>query len=198
VQDLALALLLTYGALAFGLRILIQLLRTGSTGVHAPSREAGPTELAGGALLVTGIGLSAVGSRVDPAGGLEELVGARGHAAGVVLAVTGILVTFGSQLAMGSAWRIGVDRGERTPLVTGGPFTLVRNPIYAGMIPFFMGIALLVPNALTVAGALVVLTALEVQTRLVEEPHLLRTHGEAYQDYAAGVGRFVPGVGRLR
>ena len=40
-------------------------------------------------------------------------------------------------------------------------------------------------------------TSLELQTRVVEEPHLLRTHGDEYASYAARVGRFVPGVGRL-
>ena len=42
------------------------------------------------------------------------------------------------------------------------------------------------------------LAALELQVRVVEEPHLLRAHGGAYASYAARVGRFVPGVGRLR
>lgn len=37
--------------------------------------------------------------------------------------------------------------------------------------------------------------SIEVQVRLVEEPYLLRVHGEAYRDYVATVGRFVPGVG---
>jgi protein-S-isoprenylcysteine O-methyltransferase Ste14 len=197
-QDLALVLLITYGALAFGLRILIQFLRTGSPGLAGLSRAAGPVELSGVALLVAGIGLSALGTRIDPADGLETFIDGRGHAVGLVLAVTGILVTFGSQLAMGSAWRIGVDPDEGTELVTGGPFAVVRNPIYTGMIPFFAGIALLVPNTLTIAGAGLVLIALEIQTRLVEEPHLVRTHGQAYADYAARVGRFVPAVGRLR
>jgi protein-S-isoprenylcysteine O-methyltransferase Ste14 len=38
---------------------------------------------------------------------------------------------------------------------------------------------------------------IELQVRVVEEPHLLRTHGQAYEDWAREVGRFVPGVGRL-
>jgi protein-S-isoprenylcysteine O-methyltransferase Ste14 len=197
-QDLALALLITYGALALALRILIQYLRTGSPGFGDLSRGAGPAELSGGALLVAGVGLSALGTRIDPAEGLETFLGGRGHAVGVVMAAAGILVTFGSQLSMGDAWRIGVGSGDRTELVTGGPFSVVRNPIYSGMIPFFAGIALLVPNALTIAGAALVLLALELQTRLVEEPHLMGTHGQEYADYAARVGRFVPSVGRLR
>jgi protein-S-isoprenylcysteine O-methyltransferase Ste14 len=32
--------------------------------------------------------------------------------------------------------------------------------------------------------------------RQVEEPYLVRTHGEAYRSWAAGVGRFLPGIGR--
>jgi protein-S-isoprenylcysteine O-methyltransferase Ste14 len=98
---------------------------------------------------------------------------------------------------MGDSWRVGVDPAERTELVTDGPFALVRNPIFAAMIPFFAGIALLAPNALTIAGAVLLVAALELQIRFVEEPHLSRVHGQSYDDYAARVGRFVPGVGRL-
>jgi protein-S-isoprenylcysteine O-methyltransferase Ste14 len=45
-----------------------------------------------------------------------------------------------------------------------------------------------------VGFALLVLT-IELQVRVVEEPYLLTVHGDAYRDYLAGVGRFVPGVG---
>jgi protein-S-isoprenylcysteine O-methyltransferase Ste14 len=47
------------------------------------------------------------------------------------------------------------------------------------------------------AGLAALWLALEIQVRLVEEPYLLRTHGDAYREYAARVGRFVPGLGRL-
>src|SRR3954463_3416795 len=90
-----------------------------------------------------------------------------------------------------------VDPSERTSLVTGGPFALVRNPIYTAMIPFFAGIALIVANVVGLAAAACVVVSLELQTRAVEEPHLLRAHGDEYASYAARVGRFVPGVGRL-
>ena len=35
-----------------------------------------------------------------------------------------------------------------------------------------------------------------IQARL-EEAHLIRLHGAAYRAFAARVGRFLPGVGRL-
>jgi protein-S-isoprenylcysteine O-methyltransferase Ste14 len=111
--------------------------------------------------------------------------------------VVGILLTFYAQVAMGRSWRIGVDPDERTELVTAGPFALVRNPIFSAMIPTALGLALIVPSVVALAGLAALIVALELQVRVVEEPHLIRTHGEAYREYAARTGRFVPGVGRL-
>ena len=51
---------------------------------------------------------------------------------------------------------------------------------------------------MTLTGAILLMLALELQTRLIEEPYLTRVHGEQYTVYAARVGRFLPGVGRLR
>lgn len=87
---------------------------------------------------------------------------------------------------------------ERTELVTAGPFGLVRNPIFSGMLPTSLGLALLVPNAVAGAAFVGLVVALELQTRVVEEPYLLRVHGSTYAGYAARVGRFLPGIGRLR
>jgi protein-S-isoprenylcysteine O-methyltransferase Ste14 len=192
-RDVALALYAVFGLVTLGLRIAIQLRRTGSTGFKGVS---GGADLASGALLVAGIAAGVVGPiEVDPIGPLD---GPAGHVAGACLLVAGTALTLYSQLAMGRSWRIGVDPGERTELVTGGPFALVRNPIYSAMLTAFAGLALMVPNAVTIGAFALVLIALEIQTRVVEEPHLLRAHGDAYAAYAARVGRFVPGLGKLR
>jgi len=131
---------------------------------------------------------------VDPVAALD---GTPGHVAGVVLAVLGTIATLLAQHAMGTSWRIGVDAAERTALVTDGPFALVRNPIFAAMLPTSLGIVLLVPNVVALVGFVALVAALQIQTRAVEEPYLVATHGAAYRDYAARVGRFLPGVGRL-
>lgn len=57
---------------------------------------------------------------------------------------------------------------------------------------------LLVPNPVALAAACFTLFGIEAQVRGVEEPYLLEAHGDRYRRYAARVGRFVPGVGRLR
>ena len=201
---MAVVALVLYGVslvLTFGVRIVVQLRRTGSTGVHGLASDASALEWVAGALFLGGLLAGALAptlALLDVLEPIAALDGAVGHAIGLVLAAGGIVLTFGAQLAMGDAWRIGVDPEERTELVTDGPFRLVRNPIYSAMIPTVLGLVLLVPSALAIVAIVSLVVGLELQVRLVEEPHLLRTHGREYADYAARVGRFVPRVGLLR
>lgn len=81
--------------------------------------------------------------------------------------------------------------------MTSGPFGLVRNPIFTVMAVTGGGLALMTPNVVALTGFVVLVAALHLQVRVVEEPYLLRTHGDAYAAYAAQTGRFLPGLGRL-
>lgn len=201
MATLALVLYAVYLLLAFGLRTLIQLRRTGSSGFHGLGGRPGSAEWIAGvgftvALLVGAAApVLALLDLVEPIAALDTTAA---HVAGFVLAVGGIGLTFYAQVAMGASWRIGVDPAERTQLVTTGPFALVRNPIFAAMLPTALGLTLLVPSWVAIAGLLGLVLALELQVRVVEEPYLLRAHGPTYATYAARVGRFLPGVGRLR
>ncbi len=184
----------------FGVRVAVQLRRTGSTGLHGVPAGAPALEWLAGALLVFAAAMGVAApllALLDLVEPIAALDGAAGNAVGLALAVGGIALTFGAQLAMGNAWRVGVDPEERTELVTSGPFGLVRNPIYSAMMPTFLGLALMVPSVLAIAGLVALATAIEMQVRLVEEPHLLRVHDDEYASYAARVGRFLPGIGLL-
>jgi protein-S-isoprenylcysteine O-methyltransferase Ste14 len=198
---LALGLYALYGALAFGLRSWLQVRRTGSSGFKGVSGRPGSLEWTAGVLFVVAIAVGVAAPVLDVTDVLEPLgaldsAGVR--ATGAAIFLVGLIATLYAQIAMGESWRIGVDEDERTDLVTAGPFAVVRNPIFAAMLPTSVGLALLVPNALALAGVAVLVVALEIQVRLVEEPYLRRVHGSRYGEYAARVGRFLPGVGRLR
>jgi protein-S-isoprenylcysteine O-methyltransferase Ste14 len=117
--------------------------------------------------------------------------------AGGVLSVAGIALVLKAQGDMGTSWRIGVDQDERTELVTGGLFRWSRNPIFLGMLIFWLGIVAMVPNPLALAALVLALVGIKVQVRFVEEPYLLRNHGDSYREYAARTGRIVPGIGKL-
>jgi protein-S-isoprenylcysteine O-methyltransferase Ste14 len=197
----ALSLYAVYLTLAFGVRTLIQVRRTGSTGFHGIGGRPGSPEWIAGVgfvvALVVGVAapVLALLGVVEP---IDSLDTTAAYVAGIVLAGLGIAATLYAQVAMGTSWRIGVDPAERTALVTSGPFGLVRNPIFAAMLPTALGLALLVPSWIALAGLVGLWLALQLQVRVVEEPYLLRAHEPGYAAYAARVGRFMPGVGRLR
>jgi protein-S-isoprenylcysteine O-methyltransferase Ste14 len=182
-------------------RVAIQLRKTGATGLIGLRKGAGPLEWISGLLFLGGMAMAIFSLQLvlqddlDTIGAID-VDGA--HAVGIALAATGGIAVFAAQLGMGASWRIGVSDDQGTELVTGGWFRLCRNPIYAAMIVGWTGFALMVPTWLAFAAVVVIAVALELQVRVVEEPYLLRTHGDEYRRYAGGVGRFVPGVGRLR
>jgi protein-S-isoprenylcysteine O-methyltransferase Ste14 len=194
---LALALLVLFYAIAFGLRTWQHLRATGSTGFRGLSGRPGSLEWLGGALFGVGVALSLVAALGEAAGWLTGLwePGPASVVLGVLLTLGGVAATYLAQVSMGDAWRIGVREDERTRFVTDGAFAVVRNPIFSCMLFTAAGLVMLIPNALSVASFVCLLIAVELQVRFVEEPYLLRTHGQRYRDYASRVGRFVPGLG---
>lgn len=195
----ALVLYVVWFVLAFGVRTVVQLRRTGDSGFRGLSRAA-PLEVVAGLGFVVAllIGLAApvadlVG--LDRIGFLDQ---APLGVLGAVVASAGVVLTLVAQLSMGESWRIGVDPSERTALVHEGAFRVVRNPIFSAMLVTAIGLTLMVPNRLAVAGLLSLVVALEAQVRGVEEPYLRSVHGDAYRRYEDQVGRFVPGLGRSR
>lgn len=196
---IALALFLVFAVLGFGWRSWLQYRRTGSSGFRRI--KGGATHWMAGAGFVVALLVAASApilqlcNLVAP---LAALTSTWIQVAGIAIATAGIAATVYAQLAMGDSWRIGVDERETTTLVRTGVFGRVRNPIYTAMFAFGFGIALVTPNVVACAGFILLVATVEVQVRHVEEPHLLRAHGDAYRAYAASVGRFVPGVGLIR
>jgi protein-S-isoprenylcysteine O-methyltransferase Ste14 len=201
MATVAAAMLVAFAILTFFVRVAVQLFKTGSTGLLGLRRGAGFLDWLSGILFIGGMALGVesvhlvLQDSIDPVGALD--VGVL-HGIGIALGATGGLAVFGAQLGMGESWRIGVSDDQDTKLVTRGWFSLCRNPIYSAMILGWTGFALMVPTWLGYAAVLVIALGLELQVRAVEEPYLLRTHGDAYRAYASRVGRFVPGIGQLR
>lgn len=195
----ALALFGLYFAVAFGLRTWLQYRRTGDSGFRGLSGSAGTLEWWAGVLFV----LALIAGVAGPVAGLVGLSPIDGldapwiRAVGITLTLAGIAATFAAQVSMGNSWRIGVDAEERTGLVTGGAFSLVRNPIFTAMAITAFGLVLIVANVVAIVGLIGLLIALQMQVRAVEEPYLARLHGSAWTVYAGRVGRFLPGIGTI-
>ena len=193
----ALVLSAVWVSIALVLRVLLQVRRTGDTGVRLLSGARWSLEWWAVVGTTTGLVLVVLGPALAVAGAVEAAaVSGRASWVGALVAGAGVIATFVAQLGMGASWRIGVDPSERTALVTVGTFSLVRNPIFTTMIATAGGICLMAPTAVGVVGLVVLVAAIEAQVRGVEEPYLRVVHGDAYLAYTASVGRFVPLVGR--
>jgi protein-S-isoprenylcysteine O-methyltransferase Ste14 len=200
MATLAAWMLAGFVVLTLGVRVAIQLIRTGRTGLVGLRRGADLTEWLSGILFIGGMAIGIVSLQLvlqDSLDPIEALDTTPVHVVGIVLAGSGGVAVFLAQLGMGASWRIGVSEDQDTALVTTGWFAIVRNPIYTAMIVGWTGFALIVPTWLGIAAVFVIAAGLELQVRAVEEPYLVRTHGAAYRAYTARVGRFVPVIGRL-
>lgn len=77
-------------------------------------------------------------------------------------------------------------------LVSSGPYSLIRNPMYLGHIFFFFGLALMWGGVAWLVFAVHVLWF--DQRARADEKHLIGLFGQPYRDYMHRVKRWVPGL----
>ncbi|KGH45398.1 isoprenylcysteine carboxyl methyltransferase [Modestobacter caceresii] len=181
----------------FGVRSAVQYRRTGSAGFHGISGTPAQAGWWGGVLFLAALVAGLAGLLLAVLGVVPAAAPAAVQLAGLVLALAGFAATLAGQTGMGASWRIGVDPGERTDLVTTGVFAHVRNPIFTAMTVAQAGVVLMVPTWVSILAVVALVAAIQLQVRAVEEPYLRTVHGGTYAAYAERTGRFLPGVGRL-
>lgn len=121
---------------------------------------------------------------------------------GLVIAGTVVLVAGGGMLAvlglvgLGPALTASPIPKANAPLVTGGVYGLVRNPIYTGLMTGGAGLAMFGASVWHIIAWVLLVLLLSSKARW-EERMLLAEHPE-FAGYARRVGRFLPGIGRLR
>lgn len=108
-----------------------------------------------------------------------------------LLETTGYLLL--QMSALGRIWASAhIDGRKSKQLVTQGPFSITRNPLYVFSFLGFLGAGLAFVS-LTIAAALVLIFfLLHWPTILAEEKNLYAVFGEEYQRYVNRVPRFMP------
>lgn len=192
----------TFFLVGFILRAAIQYARHGQTGliVFQDKNWRGHARDASFLLLTGVLMLQALLAALAP----EAMSSSLFLYPGPTIVLLGALLVFGgtglmlaAQLGMGASWRVGIDEAARPGLVTGGLYRVCRNPIYLALFLVLTGMLLLLPTLISACASLGVWFCIRTQT-LHEEQYLLRTYGDEYRHYAARVGRFLPGLGRLQ
>ncbi|GAB3127503.1 methyltransferase family protein [Glaciibacter psychrotolerans] len=117
-------------------------------------------------------------------------------ATSVVLLVAGVLLMCAGAGRLGPAFTATPIPRQNAAIVTTGIYAYVRSPIYLGYLMVGLGLTLVSASFLHIMVWLALLWLLAGKARW-EERMLISAHPE-YLAYGAHVGRFVPGIGRLR
>ncbi|MPR10930.1 methyltransferase family protein [Microvirga tunisiensis] len=143
-----------------------------------------------GAILFIFLIARGIAPEIDTAAGLIQVL-ARPAITWLGLAVMtwGGVAILAAQAGIGASWRIGLGQ-KRTGLVTSGLFAWSRNPTFLSMVAVVLGAFLVAPTAVTGIVLAVAWVTFSVQIRM-EEEHLHRMHGRAYEAYRAAVPRWI-------
>lgn len=96
--------------------------------------------------------------------------------------------------ALGRVWAAAYIAGKKNrELVTSGPYSISRHPLYFFTALGFLGAGLALESLILTALFLVVFLITHCPAIHTEEQHLMQEFGEAYRQYAACTPRLWPG-----
>lgn len=111
--------------------------------------------------------------------------------AGVILTALGVIAFIMSVIQMKDNWRAGVQREEKTSLVTSGIYSISRNPAFLGFDMMYVGILYSFFNWYLCLATSFALVFFHLQIVNVEEVFLRETFGEEYLKYTKKVCRYI-------
>ncbi len=110
---------------------------------------------------------------------------------GVVITILGVLAFIVSVVQMKDNWRAGVQKEEKTDLVTTGIYSISRNPAFLGFDLMYIGILLSFFNYYLLFATGFVILFFHLQIVNVEEKFLIGSFGQEYIGYKKKVCRYI-------
>ena len=111
---------------------------------------------------------------------------------GLALSVIGVAFSLWAIAALGRHYDLVLEVHEDHELIRGGPYGLVRHPVYTGLGLHFAGLCLATGNLLLILGTLLVSYPAFYLRARAEESLLRERFGAAYEEYAREVPMLVP------
>ena len=110
---------------------------------------------------------------------------------GLAVTVCGLLVTLWARFFLGRNWSANVTVKEDHELVRGGPYRVVRHPIYSGLVLALIGTAVAFGRIGCFVGAFLALIGWRLKS-LVEERFMEEQFGTEYVRYKREVKALIP------
>ena len=111
---------------------------------------------------------------------------------GLAVFVLGLALAIWARVYLGRNWGMPMSQKDDPELVTAGPYSRVRHPIYSGIILAMIGTAIAV--SLYWLVAVVVLGAYFLYSAVVEERSMTRLFPDSYPGYKRSTKMLVPFV----
>ena len=127
---------------------------------------------------------SVLTARVLPLSGMLSLIG-------ILIAVCGILFAIWARIHLGSNWAGMPMLKKGQTLITTGPYSIVRHPIYTGITVWVLGSWIALGDFY--GTTLLILTVIFCWSRIrTEEKLMLDNFGKEYANYKKRVKAFIP------
>lgn len=110
---------------------------------------------------------------------------------GVALTALGVLIFIISVVQMKDNWRAGVQREEKTNLITSGIYSISRNPAFLGFDLMYVGILFSFFNWYLCFATIFTVVLFHLQIVNVEEDFLIEAFGQEYIEYKKKVFRYL-------
>jgi protein-S-isoprenylcysteine O-methyltransferase Ste14 len=110
---------------------------------------------------------------------------------GALITAMGVAFSCWARVRLGRNWSATVSVKQDHELIRGGPYALVRHPIYTGLLLAILGTAIVIGQWRGLLALLVAFAALWRKLRL-EERYMSETFGDSYQRYRAHTWALIP------
>ncbi len=193
---------MTFSEISFGVVILCWFIFAGAFLFRKkppPSTIKTRSGRARAGLILQAIAYSLVWAIRRPAGEpivSSPVLGAAGGAVAIGLAAGSIWLTIAAVRRLGKQWALAAQISEDHELITDGPYSVVRNPIYAGMFGMLIATGLVVSNWIAIPPAILLYyfgTHIRVRS---EEKLLVEKFGAAFEEYTSRVPAYIPRITR--
>jgi protein-S-isoprenylcysteine O-methyltransferase Ste14 len=110
---------------------------------------------------------------------------------GLMFCFSGVLIACYSRYKLGDNWSLSVQKKENHELIQSGIYSIIRHPIYSGLLLLFIGNAIIVGDYRGIIAVIIIFISFWLKL-LKEERYLISIFGNQYLAYKEKTKALIP------